>query len=590
MRFVIPALLSLATVIVQVPVDSTQDALPLTVGEGPPHYAWTTTMATTTVTLRFDSAVPAAIQIVRLARTIEDRRWRLAETVHATASEGGLSLNGPIGVETLLLIRAAGHPGYILDGPFRWPAQAATYLVRTQWRKTIRGNSIGSHASLTWVSTDDGTLPGTVCEWAGRTMWECVGVPLNGTGVVVMNTTGEVRCGIPSGVLSPSGVETTTTRASAWGRLVIAQTGPVAHLADGVRITARRLQIPRARPMTTRVEVVTDGRVQLDSVADGVVWISGAELPDDGWIEIGAPDRASERLDVREVAEAPPDLPLRVHLQPAATVSGRVSSAARSPAPGAVVTLYRFARRDRNHERKAPVRITVAETHADSDGAFQFDHLAIEPYEVVAMHPVFGRGVRRVTPDGREIDIALRSSAQAVGRVLRDGMPAAAVRVVVVPDLAQFGAAGDITELRGGETQTDEDGRFVVTLASRGSSELRVGDEGVGVKRLPLGAAEGQAGVIDVGDIALTAGVSVTFVFEGAGSCEILLTGPAGRTGMSVVRSSRIGPAMFQGVVPEPGRWHTVAICGTRERAVLPAWLDLSASVRDVTIRLTWPH
>ena len=342
--------------------------------------------------------------------------------------------------------------------------------------------------------------------------------------------------------------------------------------------------------MTTRMEVVTDSRVQIDGVADGVVWISGAEVPDDGWIEIGAPDRASERLETREVAEAPPDLPLRVHLQPAATVSGRVSNAARGPASDAVVTLYRFARGDRDRDRKSPVRITVAETHADSDGAFHFGNLAIEPYEVVAMHPVFGRGVRRVTPDGHEIDIALRSSAQAVGRVLRDGLPAAAVRVVVVPDLAQFAAAGDITELRGGETQTDEDGRFAVTLASRGSSELRVGDEGAGVKRLQLGAAESQAGVIDVGDIALNAGVSVTFLFEGAGSCEIVLTGPAGRTGMSVVRSSRIGPAMFQAVVPEPGSWHTVAICGTRERAVLPGWIDLSASARDVTIRLTWPH
>jgi hypothetical protein len=302
------------------------------------------------------------------------------------------------------------------------------------------------------------------------------------------------------------------------------------------------------------------------------------------------PDRASERLDIREVTESPPDIPLRVQLQPAVIISGRVTNAIRSPASDAVVTLYRFMRSDRDRDGRSPVRITVAETHADSEGAFHFDELAVEPYEVVAMHPVFGRGVQRVMPDGRQVEIALRSAAQAVGRVLRDGMPAAAVRVVVVPDLAQFAAASDITELRGGETQTDEDGRFAVTLASRGSSELRVGDEGAGVKRLPLGTAERQAGVIDVGDLELNAGAAVTFVFEAAGSCEILLTGPAGRTGMSVVRSSRIGPAMFQATVPEPGRWNTVAVCGTRERAVLPAWLDLAPSARDVTIRLTWPQ
>jgi hypothetical protein len=321
-----------------------------------------------------------------------------------------------------------------------------------------------------------------------------------------------------------------------------------------------------------------------------VAWISGSDVPGDGWLEIGAPDRASERLDIREVTEGPPDLPLRVQLQPAVMVSGRVRNAADSPAFDAVVTLYRFARGDRDRDRKPPLRISVAETHADSEGAFHFDDLSIEPYEVVAMHPVFGRGVRRVTPDGREIAIALRSAAQAVGRVLKDGVPAAAVRVVVLPDLAQFAAAGDITELRGGETQTGEDGRFAVTLASRGSGEVRIGDEGSGVKRLSLGAAERQAGLIDVGDIELNGGALVTFVFDAAGSCEILLSGPAGRTGLSVVRGARIGPAMFQAMVPEPGRWHAVAVCGTRERAVVPAWLDVSPSARDVTIRLTWPQ
>jgi hypothetical protein len=586
MRVVILVVSCLAPLFVQVQAGLAQDALPLSVAEGSPRYPWSTTAAAT-VTLRFDRGLPPAIEVVRLGRGVDDRQWRLAETVHATASEGELALKGPIGVDTLLLIRAAGRPGYILDGPFRWPSQPATYVVKTEWRKTIRGNSTGPHASLTWISTDDGAVRG--CEWVDRTTWECVGVPLNAIGVVVMNMPGEVRCGIPGGVLSPSGVQTTSIRATAWGRLVIAQTGVTSQAADGVRITSKRLQLPRARPLTTRVEVVPDGRVHIDTIAEGVAWISGSDVSDDGWIEIGANGRASERFDLREVTEAPPDSPLRVQLQPAVTVSGRVRNAADAPASDAVVTLYRFSR-DRDRDRKPPLRITVAETLADSEGAFHFDDLSIEPYEVVAMHPVFGRGVRRVTPDGREIAIALRSAAQAVGRVLKDGVPAAAVRVVVVPDLAQYAAAGDMTELRGGETKTDQDGRFAVTLASRGSGELRVGDEGAGVKRLSLGAAERRTGSIDVGDIELNGGVSVTFVFEAAGSCEVLLTGPAGRTGLSVVRGSRIGPAMFQAIVPEPGRWHTVAVCGTRERAVLPAWLDLSPSARDLTIRLTWPQ
>ena len=81
-----------------------------------------------------------------------------------------------------------------------------------------------------------------------------------------------------------------------------------------------------------------------------------------------------------------------------------------------------------------------------------------------------------------------------------------------------------------------------------------------------------------------------TLVLEDGRACDILLTGPAGRTGMTVVRSARIGPAMSQAVVPEPGRWQVVAACGARERPVLPAWIEVSPSARDITVRLTWPQ
>ncbi len=83
----------------------------------------------------------------------------------------------------------------------------------------------------------------------------------------------------------------------------------------------------------------------------------------------------------------------------------------------------------------------------------------------------------------RRAFIRTRRPARAVGRVVRDGVPAAGVRVVVVPALAQFAVSGDVTELRGGETETDPDGRFTISLAPRGSGELRVGDERGGVRR-----------------------------------------------------------------------------------------------------------
>lgn len=565
-----------------------QEPLPFSVADGPPRYPWNT--KATPVTLRFDGPMPAALEIIRLVRVADNRAWHVAETLNANTSEGNVSLQGSVGVETLFLIRTPGHLGYILDGPFRWPAQAATYVVNAQWRKTIRGHSAGSHAPLIWVAKDEGSVSRTTCEWVDTTAWECVGVPLNAIGVVVTTTSGEVRCSIPNGIVSASGVEVTSNRSSAWGRLVVVQTVATVRSKDGIRLTAKRLLLPRERPLATRLEVVPDRQIHIERVADGVAWIWGTEAPADGWVEIAGTDAATERIDVREVTEVPPDLPLRIQLQPPATVFGRVSGLGGNPAAEAVVTLYRFAHDDRDRDKQSPRRITVAEVRADADGAFHFGDLAFEPYEIVAIHPALGRGVRRVIPDGRETDVVLRSSAQLKGRVLRNGMPARGVRVAIVPDLAQFAAAGDLTEMRGGDTQSDEDGRFVVSLAARGSSELRIGDERAGVRRVPLGPAESLSGVIDIGDVELGATAVVTFVLEGDGSCDILLTGPAGRTGMSVLRSSRIGPALSQAVVPEPGRWHVAAVCGPRERAVVPASIDVPASARDITVRLTWPQ
>ena len=219
-----------------------------------------------------------------------------------------------------------------------------------------------------------------------------------------MNTSGEVMCGIPSRFVSATGVDVARTRATVWGRLVIVNAGLAQRFSGDIRISVKRPQSPRA--LTARAEVSPDTRIQVHAVADGVAWICGAEVPDDGWIEIEARGKATERIDTRDVAAVPADLPLRVQLQPAVALSGQVRNAAGERAADSVLTLYRFSGGAGDpDERQA--RIEVAETRADSQGAFRFDDLGIESYEVVAIHPVFGTGVRRVTPDGRELDITL---------------------------------------------------------------------------------------------------------------------------------------------------------------------------------------
>jgi hypothetical protein len=379
-----------------------QDGFPLAIGHGPARFSWNT--ASTAVALQFNGPIAAAIEVARLARVGDDRAWHLAETVHATVSEGRTHLTGPIGIETLLLIRATGHPGYILDGPFRWPARSATYTIKTDWRKTIRGSFAGPHGSLVWVSADNSPVTRTACEWVDATSWECAGIPLDAVGVVVMNTTGQVMCGTPSRIVSASGVDVARTRTTAWGRLMIVQAG-TAPGSSHLQTTVKRLRSP---PSSGRADVVSDTRIHVQPVADGVVWISGSEVPGDGWVEIEASGRATERIETREVAAVPASVPLRVQLQPAVALSGRVKNIDGEAAAHAVLTLYRFPRAVRTRGQPVPPSIRVAETRADSLGGFRFDDLGIEPYEVVAIHPLFGTSARRVTPDGRELEITLR--------------------------------------------------------------------------------------------------------------------------------------------------------------------------------------
>jgi hypothetical protein len=324
MKLIAFALAFVAALPLQSHADSSQDALPLEITAGPPRYTWSP--ANTSVALQFDGSVPSEIEVVRLARAGDVRAWHLADTIHATVSDGRTALSGPIGVETLLLIRAPGRPGYILDGPFRWPSKASTYVVRANWRKTLRGSFPGPHAPLVWVPADDTTGFGVACEWVNATDWECVGVPLHALGVVVTKTAGEVKCGIPGGVLSASGVEIARTRTTAWGRLVMADTGLPHHSA--IRMTVKRLQKSEVRPPAPP-EAATEQRVHVDPIANGVAWVSGGGEQDEGWIEIEASDSATERLDLREVTRAPADLPLRVQLRPSAIGGSERQDAAR---------------------------------------------------------------------------------------------------------------------------------------------------------------------------------------------------------------------------------------------------------------------
>jgi hypothetical protein len=204
------------------------------------------------------------------------------------------------------------------------------------------------------------------------------------------------------------------------------------------------------------------------------------------------------------------------------------------------------------------------------------------------MHATLGQGMWELEPAWQPVDLVLTPRAQAIGQVVREGAPAAGVRVVVMPDLAEFASAEDPLTLAGGETQTDHDGRFRVALPARGHTELRIGGEADGLRRVTIGPAESARGAIDVGTIDLSRLPPISLVLEASDGCELLLTGPASRAGMTMVRARRVGASVFEAGLPEPGRWFVVATCARTERSVIPAFIDATGVPDGVSVRLTW--
>jgi hypothetical protein len=296
-----------------------QIPVPLDIGDGPPRYGWKT--MSVPVTLQFDAAVPTQLDVIRLARTVQDRKWHLADTARVILTNGAASIDGPIGDETLVLIRALDRPEYLLDGPFRWPSKPSTYYVRADWRKTIRGRFSGVRGALEWITADEQGR-GAACEWRGKEDWECVGVPLHARGVVVMLTSGQVACGIPTGLLSSSGIDTARSRTSAWGRLMVVH-GPSGGPSDPVRIRANGSGFQSVRERGSSGQAALDTDLHIDLIADGMVWIAGAEITPGVGVEIEASDGLLERIDMRELTAGPADLPLRVQLRPARAPPGR---------------------------------------------------------------------------------------------------------------------------------------------------------------------------------------------------------------------------------------------------------------------------
>jgi hypothetical protein len=563
-------------------------SLPLTVD--PAAAVVTGAGSQTDITLHFEPDLPDALEIVRLVRSPGPAGWSVGDRVSRPAGNRAAVIRAPAGVETLLVIAEPGRAGYLLDGPFRWPAHASSRPVSSVWRRTVRGTAPEPGGTLVWVGAETPPDAWPHCAWQAAGAWECVGVPLGIPGVVTAGATGQFHA-FASGAAATTGVEVTHSREAAWGRVVVVGRTDRAPFTAGDTVTAgsRRLVVPRTRPRSLRLQAEGDERVVIQGLGGHVFWVGGADAPEGTWVEIAATGRAPARIDVADLFAAPAGLPVVIDLDPAVTIGGRVMTDDSVPVPDSLLTLWRMlppAAAARDGE-PPPRRVFVAETTSDADGRFGFTGLGEDTYEIVALHPTRGRGEIRLAGGEREADVRVKRPAVAIGQVVRNGQAAGGVPVLVVPDLQEAAASQDLTEIVGGQGRTGSDGRFRVAVPAAGRSEVRIGDGGA-IRRFPLNPGDQLPPVVDLGVVELdAAGISVRLVLEGADGCDIRLSGPLGRSGVSLVRSQRIGPSMFEAAVPEPGQWLVSATCARGNRIVQPASIDVLGT-GPLIVPLAW--
>jgi hypothetical protein len=302
-------------------------------------------------------------------------------------------------------------------------------------------------------------------------------------------------------------------------------------------------------------------------VTADAIWIYGSDVPEAAWVDVRAPRAGPVYLPLREIAEGPSPLAVRLVLEEARSVEGTVVGERAEPVGGASITVFRIVDvAGAGRERDRLPRVFVSEVTADADGRFRLNGLGEGKYEVVTLHQQWGRASVPLSESERRIEIHLKA-AMLRGRVISAGRPVAGVDVITVPDPDAARAAEDLFDVKGGDTRTASDGRFAVFAAPVGG-ELRIGGGRYPIRRIALPRM--AAGSLDLGDIDLGAAIEISVVLNDDPDCVLRATGPVGRAGLQVVRGTRVAPGMFRVAIPEPGLWEFGLSCGSVERGLSP--------------------
>ena len=434
------------------------------------------------------------------------------------------------------------------------------------------------------------------CWASGTAAWECIGLRVDRSGVVLAPDAQPLTYGLVPVQTWPATVHQIDTRHAARGRLI--RILGVAGDAADVQVAALKPTISRSQPHSIRTLLTADDTIAITQVGSSSFWISGSQRTTGTAIEITGGQVATQRIAIADWQTGLPELPIYIATAPPIRVAGQVLATDGRSAGGSLVSVSEIyldeqVSRARRAGPEGPGKIdepprlrSVAEVQTDSDGRFVIAGLGQQEYEFFAMHATLGRVTAILEPSTAPVVLRLEVPKQVRGRVVREGQPVSDVSVRTLPNLAQLAAVLDPTDYLGGETVTDRQGRFVLGVPPSGSVELRIGSGDTGVVRRPLPPATEMPPLTDLGEIELPARARLVVRIDGAEPCDLYATGPLGSPGVETIRSIRQEPGLRSFWLPEAGGWSLSLFCNDQEEVLSPSFVPIPSDAEETSIRV----
>ena len=187
---------------------------------------------------------------------------------------------------------------YLADGPFVWPSQNATRNPDPVWRRTAAGagppGNIDGSPPI-WITADQNeSWP--QCRWSASSRWECWGIPMGGSGVLVQTGAAKIWwCAFRRSGPSP-------WFSAHWGRLLVAAAPDGAAPRDLQLRAERAVPPPAYRFKDIRLETKPVPSVSIVQLSTGAVWIAGADNLEQAWVTIRASDAAPRFVSLADLA------------------------------------------------------------------------------------------------------------------------------------------------------------------------------------------------------------------------------------------------------------------------------------------------